>query len=663
MASLVLILTASALFLLSGFPAYVLPRRILLGRRIATALMLCGSLFGLAGVVLALAAPSTPVLDMAWALPWGSFSVRADSLSQIFLLPIFILPALASVYGLGCIGEGARLETRRLGLAFGVLAAGMTITAIARDGVLFLISWELMALAAYFAGSGDEEDAEARRAGWIYLVATHAGTLFLIALFALWYRVTGSFALEPNAAVEPAMAGVLFVLALIGFGFKMGLIPLHVWLPGFYAHAPSRVAAVLSPVMSKMGVYGLFLVTALLPAGELWWGQTALAVGALTAVGGIAFAVAQSDAKRLLAYSSVENVGIILMGLGLALLGRASGRADWSVLGAGGALFHVWNHGLFKSLLFLAAGAVEKSAGTRNMEKLGGLATRMPKTALLFTIGALAISGLPPLNGFASELPIYIGLLSTLGLDGGASHPGAAVAVAALAMTGALAVAAFVKGLSAIFLGNPRMTAGTQLRDPSAAMLVPMAVAAVACVILGTVPFLVVPLLDRAGAVWSSSATLPSLGTVAPYRSIGLLGPALVAAIALFALVAMAGKVRKRGLRGVTGNLGTWDCGYAEPTARMQYTSSSFGRSIVTLFKYLLYPKKLHPDVRGAFPRLSHHDDEVPDTVSERIVAPAVAYIEKVLPRTRWLQQGQTHHYILYMLVILFVLLAVGGVL
>jgi hypothetical protein len=194
-------------------------------------------------------------------------------------------------------------------------------------------------------------------------------------------------------------------------------------------------------------------------------------------------------------------------------------------------------------------------------------------------------------------------------------------------------------------------------------MLVPMALAAAACIALGTAPFLAVPLLDRAGALWASDAALPSLAALVPYRAVGMLGPALAAAIVLFALSAIRGKARKRGVRGAAGNIGTWDCGYAEPTARMQYSSSSFGRSIVGLFKYLLYPKKLHPDVRGAFPETSHHGDEVPDTVSERIVAPAAAYIGRVLPKMRWLQQGQTHQYILYMLAILFVLLGVGGVL
>ncbi|HCM26957.1 MAG TPA: hydrogenase [Treponema sp.] len=664
MDSMVLILSASGIFFLSGFPALLLRRHPAAGRRIATVAMICGSALGLAGVAAAIVSALTPSFDAAWSLPWGGFSVRADPLALVFLLPVFILPTLASIYGLGYAGQGTKDEDGpRLGLSFGILAAGMTVTAVARDGALFLLSWEIMAIAAFFAGSIDEDDAEARRAGWIYLVATHAGTLCLIAMFALWNRATGSFALVPNAAVDSGTAGTLFVLALVGFGFKAGLMPLHVWLPGFYAHAPSQVAAVLSPVMSKMGVYGLFLVTVMLPSGEAWWGEAALAVGAITAVGGIAFAAAQSDAKRLLAYSSVENVGIIVMGFGLALLGRVSGRGAWIALGAGGALFHVWNHGLFKSLLFMAAGSAERAAGSRDMDKLGGLAARMPKTAFLFTVGALAICGLPPLNGFASELPIYIGLFSTLGLDGRPAHPGAAVAVAALAMAGALAVAAFVKALSAIFLGNTRGAALSPARDPSAAMLGPMVLTAVACAALGSAPLLVVPLLDRVVAFWAASAGLPSLGAAAPYRALGIAGPALAAAVGLLALIAIARKPAGIGRRGSAVRIGTWDCGYARPTARMQYSSSSFARSIVTLFKYLLYPKKLNPDVVGAFPVVSRHDDEVPDTIHERIVLPFVAFIERSLPRMRWLQQGQTHHYILYMLVILFVLLAVGGIL
>lgn len=635
MLSLILILSASAACLSSGLPFL---------RRAAPAFLVAAGAVGLAGVGLAIGAESPPAIDLPWPLPWGSFSVAVDGISIIFLIPIFILPALGSLAGKG--------NGKPTGVFYGALAAAMTLVVIARDGALFLIAWEIMAISAFFAAIPKESDLETRRAGWIYLIATHAGTLFLFAAFSLWNAKTGSFALVPDGSVGKGVAGTVFILSFIGFGFKAGLIPVHVWLPGFYSHAPAHVSGILSGVMSKMGVYGIVRMTGLLPAPDFWWGGSMIAAGAVTAVGGIAFAIGQNNLKRLLAYSSVENIGIIAMGLGLALLGRAADQAEWIALGLGGALFHVWNHGLFKSLLFFNAGAVEREAGTMEIDRLGGLASRMPKTALFFGIGAAAISGLPPLNGFASEILIYLGLFKTVGT----SCLGAAVAAAALAMTGALAVACFVKAYSATFLGAARTVEGREAADPSALALGPPAVLALGCCLLGAAPILAAPLLDGAAAVWAGR-TLPSLTAAAPLGTVGIASIAVTAAAALAYLLAAVPKRRKAAL------VGTWDCGYARPDPRMQYTGSSFGRSIVTLFKYALYPKMLHPDVSGLFPRRTEHADEVPDTIQERVVAPFSAWFERFLPYVRNLQQGHTHFYVLYIVIfLLFLLLIAGGV-
>ena len=296
------------------------------------------------------------------------------------------------------------------------------------------------------------------------------------------------------------------MLALIGFGFKAGLMPLHVWLPGAHANAPSHVSAVMSGVMLKMGVYGIVRMTALLPVTAVWWGGTLLAVGAITGVAGIAFAIGQHDLKRLLAYSSIENIGIIAMGLGLALLGRSQNRPDWVMLGLGGALLHVWNHGLFKSLLFFNAGAIIHAAHTRDMDRMGGLAKRMPRAMALFVVGAVAICALPPLNGFASEWLLYIGLFRTLGLGGEPGFPAAAMAAVSLAMIGALAVACFVKLFGTVFLGSPRGETADHAHDPSASMMIPMIVLAAGCVCIGLFPMIATGLLENAVRTW---ATLP----------------------------------------------------------------------------------------------------------------------------------------------------------
>jgi hydrogenase-4 component B len=457
MVSVWLVLAAIATLGLGGLPGCLFSAPSRAGQRLTTALLLLGSGLGLAGAALALAEPTAPALAVPWSLPWGRFAVALDPLSVVFLFPVFIIPALGSLYGLGYWKHADHPGNgRRLGVFFGLLAGAMALVVVARDGILFLIAWEAMALAAYFAATAEDDNPDVVRAGRVYLIATHVGTLCLIALFSLWRRETGSFDLTPAPDLAGAAAAPLFILALVGFGFKAGLMPLHVWLPGAHANAPSHVSAVMSGVMLKMGIYGLVRLTALLPVPAAWWGGTLLAVGGISGVAALLYALGQHDLKRMLAYSSIENMGIVALGLGLALLGRFYGRTDWILLGLGGALFHVWNHSLFKSLLFLGAGAVIHAAHTREMDRLGGLARRMPWTAALFTTGAVAICALPPLNGFAGEWLLYAGLFRAADPVAGASFPAAALGAVALSLIGALAVACFVKALGVVFLGEAR---------------------------------------------------------------------------------------------------------------------------------------------------------------------------------------------------------------
>jgi hydrogenase-4 component B len=654
---MVMILLAIALLGLSGLPACGLSARSAAGQRLTVALLLIGSGLGLAGVLVSLGGTVPLSMEMPWNLPWGRFAVGLDALSAVFLLPVFVVPALGSIYGLGYWRQSEHQATgQRLGLSFGLLAGSMALVVVARDGVFFLIAWEIMALSAWLAATVNDDEPEVRRAGWIYLVATHAGTLCLIALFALWRRATGDFSLEPAALLPGPMANALFVLAVIGFGFKAGLMPLHVWLPGAHASAPSHVSAVMSGVMLKMGVYGIVRMTGLIPAPADWWGGLLVAAGAVTGVAGIAYAMNQRDVKRLLAYSSIENIGIIAMGLGLALLGRSLDRADWVVLGLGGALLHVWNHALFKSLLFLNAGAVIHATGTRNMERLGGLARPMPRVAALFVVGAAAICALPPLNGFAGEWLLYLGLFRTLGLDGEAGSPIVAVAAVVLALIGALAVACFVKLLGTVFLGAPRGTAGDRAHDPPASLLAPMIVLAAACLGLGLFPLLAAPMLDAAAGAWSpGSAPAPLLGTLVPFRWLSVAGLATIGLAGATALI-VRGLPRVRLARAA----GTWDCGYARPTARMQYSGSSFSGTLVSFFSFVLWPKTMRPVPRGPFPRSVRFRSFAPDAVLDRMVLPLFGVAGRCLPWLRLLQQGQIQLYLVYFVVILLVLF-VGG--
>jgi hydrogenase-4 component B len=653
---LYLLLIAIALLALSGLPSCLLSARSAVGQRMATVFMLIGSLLGLISVAASLCSPHAPSLSLTWGFPQSRFAVALDPLSALFLLPVFIVPALGSIYGLGYWKQADHpANGQRLGLFYGVLAGAMALVVIACDGMLFLIAWEMMALAAYFAATAEDDKPEVRRAGWIYLIATHIGTLCLLAMFALWRHATGSFCLAPRFL--PEVSSALFVLALIGFGFKAGLMPLHVWLPGAHANAPSHVSAVMSGVMLKMGIYGIVRMTLLLPTGASWWGPVLLAVGAISSVAGIAFAIGQRDLKRILAYSSIENIGIITMGLGLALLGRSLGHPTWVLLGMGGAILHVWNHSLFKSLLFLNAGAVIHVTGTREIDQMGGLAKRVPHVMVLFVVGAVAICALPPLNGFVSEWLLYLGLFRTIGFGTETGAPVAALAAVALAMTGALAAACFVKVLGTVFLGVPRRAEMAHGHEPGPAMLGPMLILACGCIGIGLFPLFVTPLLDAAVQTWAPSSTPLSIASVLPLKALTAMSAALVGLVtgaAFFMTLLLRFKSIRQGL--------TWDCGYANPTRRMQYTGSSFGDSLVNLTSFLVWPKNFQTALRGLFPRSSTFNRLVPDTVLDRLVTPILNRVGRTLPRLRIIQQGQVYMYVLYILVIMIVLLIVGNI-
>ncbi|MFA4972044.1 MAG: proton-conducting transporter membrane subunit, partial [bacterium] len=406
-----LLLSAIALVAFSGVPALVGRGR---GGGIAAALAMIGAATGLVFSTLAFLRGDLVSYFHAWPIPYAAFSVGLDPLSSFFLIPIFLLTALSALYGRAYMR--GRAGAGRSPLFFGLLAAGMAMVVIARNGMLFLISWEMMAIASFFLVTLDDDRANVRRAGITYLVATHIGTAFLLALFALMAAHAGSmeFSEWKGAAASLPSAGALFILALVGFGTKAGFMPLHVWLPEAHPAAPSHVSALMSGVMIKTGIYGLMRILTLLGAPPEWWGWTLIAIGAISGVMGVLYALAQHELKALLAYHSVENIGIIAIGFGLGLFGVSRGMPVVAFLGFGGALLHVLNHAIFKGLLFLGAGAVIRASGTGEIDRLGGLLKRMPHTAAAFLVGSAAISGLPPLNGFVSEFLIYLGAFAIL---------------------------------------------------------------------------------------------------------------------------------------------------------------------------------------------------------------------------------------------------------
>ncbi|MGD0138835.1 MAG: proton-conducting transporter membrane subunit [Tepidisphaeraceae bacterium] len=592
-------------------------------------------------------------LHLAWNVPYGSFFVEVDALAAFFLLPIFALSALAAVYGAEyLLPWRGRKSLGAAWLFYNFLVASMVLVVLAHNGVLFLLAWETMTLSSYFLVTFEHEQETVRQAGWTYLVASHLGTAFLMVMFVLLAHGGGSLDFDHYSS---ANAGALFLLAMVGFGTKAGFMPLHVWLPEAHPAAPSHVSALMSGVMIKMGIYGLLRTLTFLGPPPPWWGWVLIAVGLTSGVLGVLFALAQHDLKRLLAYHSVENIGIIALGLGVGLLGVSSRSPALEVLGFGGALLHVLNHALFKGLLFLGAGSVLHGAGRLEIDHLGGLAKRMPWTATTFLVGAVAISGLPPLNGFISEFLIYLGAF-----NGVTRHAGVAVpllaAIAGLALIGGLAAACFTKAFGVVFLGRPRTEHAAHAHEAGAAMRWPMVLLAAACALIG----LCAPLALRplAGVLLLVCGLAPQTITEQLAGAADLLRFVIAGSAAMLVLAAALAWLRRRLLAGrKVAQTVTWDCGYAQPSARMQYTASSFAQPLMTLFAPLLRTRRTLAAPEGYFPSSASLTTATPDAARIAVFEPAFSGVGWVLARLRWLQHGRIQLYVLYIALTLLVLL------
>lgn len=650
-------LTAFAIVLIaiSGLPSLFINRHSIWGQRVSVLLVCSGAVLGLSGCVLTFLSPDPSL----YVFPWISVQnglIGIDALSAFFLVPVFVVGSLASIYGLAYWRQTRNPRTApKLQFFFGLMLSGMVILIVSRHAMSFILGWEVMALSAFFLVGTEDDKSESRKSAFIYIIATHIGTLTLFCLFALWRDATGSFEFVPAAAgsLSTTVSNLLFFLTIFGFGMKAGIMPLHFWLPGAHANAPSHVSAVMSGVMIKMGIYGIVRMLSLLPNPPALWGWWILFFGMVSGLLGVAFAIAQHDLKRLLAYHSVENIGIILLGLGVAMLGLSYHKIVWTVLGMAGCLLHVWNHSLFKSLLFMGAGSVIHSTHTRQIDQMGGLARNMPWTASLFLAGAIAICGLPPLNGFISELYVYIGLLRIF-ISASRSGMLSVFAVPVLSMIGVLAVACFVKVYGTVFLGSSRSRSASHAREVPAYMRVPMIVLAFLCFCIGLVPAITVPILEKAIVSWMPENSLPASGpelsSLVPLGRLGLILPVLfVLGFLPVLLSVLIGHKQK--------NVGTWDCGYARPTSRMQYTSTSFARSLVDLFGWILRPKTHGLRVEGTFPVSVKMESHVDEVVLDRALLPFSRFVERNLGWWHRFQQGQTQQYLLYILVVLFALL------
>lgn len=642
---IVLALIDAALLLLVALAAPVLLRR---GAMAATAAVygaaavLTLGLAGLGGGVLVTGAASEITLPLG--LPWIGAAFRLDALAAVFLTLIGVGGAAASVYALGY-GRHEHDPSRVLPF-YPAFLAGMSLVVLAADAFSFLVSWEFMSLASWALVMAHHHDEDNRRAGYLYLMMASFGTMALLLAFGLLAGPDGTYAFAAmrGLARPDWQSGLILTLMLIGAGSKAGLVPLHVWLPQAHPAAPSHISALMSGVMTKVAVYGFIRVVFDL-AGEpaWWWGVAVLLPASITAVLGVLHALFQRDLKRLLAYSTVENVGIIFIGLGLALAFKANAMPAAAALAMTAALLHACNHMLFKSLLFFGAGAVLVATGLRDLEKLGGLLQRMPVVGYAFLGGCLAIAALPPLNGFVSEWLLFQAILLSPALPQWALKLMVPASGAMLALAAALAGAAFVRAFGIAFLGRPRGTEAMRAtegdREARAVMLALLA----ACFLIGAVPNLFIDALAPAAALTVQAAMpkqslLPLLSIVPVSQSRSSYSGLLVL---LFIL--MSSRLAIRVIHDYANNAirrgPAWDCGFPEPSPATQYTGDSFAQPFRRVFGALVLRAKVQSTMPPpGDPAPAKLAVEMHDVVWERIYAPISGLVRWASERLNVLQ-------------------------
>lgn len=593
-----------------------------------------------------------------------------DPLSTFFLLVIFLVSLPSAVYSVGYLaGEASVRKTALAWVLLALFVLSMAAVVTAKNAFLFLIAWEIMSLVSYFLVVFDTTHERSIKAGTIYIVMTHIGTALLIAAFMTVYRYAHSFDLEAMGAACRAMPGpvrdLVFLLLLAGFGTKAGIVPVHIWLPYAHPQAPSHISSVMSGVMIKTAIYGMIrFIFSMLGAGSPWWGTLILVLAVVTCLVGIIYALMERDIKRLLAYSSVENIGIILLGLGLSAFFLSRQLPYLAVFSMVAGLYHVVNHAAFKGLLFLCAGSVYKATGTRDIEKMGGLIRTMPYTAGFFLVGAMAIAALPPLNGFVSEwLTLQAFFLGAHPVAGGAKLF-LGVCAAMLALTGGLAAACFVKAFGVTFLARPRSRHAQNATEVSWSMRAGMAFLAAASVALGLAAAPVIRVLAKvAGAATGIDVSVmrfspnSSIVCLEPLRGVCLSTPFLAA---LFIALGAAGYAAYRSYAcGKTRRYKTWDCGYYAMGARNEYTATAFSKPFRIAFGFFLLPYRRTQKIRESFyhVRSFTYETHTTQVFKKYLYDKALALVLASARSMKRIQPGSIHLYLSYVFVTIVLLI------
>lgn len=612
----------------------------------------CAIVASCLGIVIGLMGLLAPnPLSMSWTsnIPFIECALNLDHLAAFFVFTISLVGLAASVYALGYVTEYyGKVSLGALGSLYNAFLLAMILVVLADNAFFFLVVWEVMSVASYFLVVTEHEKSEVRYAGIFYLIMTHIGTAFIILTFLVLFQGAGSFSFEAlreaGHALPEGLRTVVFFAALIGFGTKAGIVPLHVWLPYAHPAAPSHVSALMSGVMIKTAIYGLIRVYFDFLGGEFpwWWGVVILVVGTVSAILGVMYALMEHDIKSLLAYHSVENIGIILMGIGAGMIFSAYGFPELAALGIIAGLYHTINHAVFKSLLFLGAGSLLYATHTRNMEEYGGLLKRMPWTGLFFLIGAVSISALPPTNGFVSEWLIFQDLFLAYQIPDILLEILLPIAAAMLALTGGLALACFAKAFGISFLALPRSSHAKHAQEVPIPMRLGMGGLALMCLVLGVAPMFVIPLLDQVSTgfmgVSVTERVLSMDGwalTTANFASVSMPTLAIMllalSGVGLLIAILVGGRLKSRSYK-------TWGCGL-NVTSRMEYTATGFAQPIKRMFSAVYQPTvKLESEMLEEsryFAKRKHFDFHITPFFQQYLYDPVVNLFLRMSDRLR----------------------------
>lgn len=622
---------------------------------------LLGSLAGTGAAAIILATGGNHIISLPWSTAGIDLSLRLDPLAAFFLLPLFVLCLCAAGYAPAYLGTSAsKPRTALHWFFFNILVASMALVVTSANGLQFLIAWEAMSLSSFFLVISDYKEDSVRRAGWLYLLATHIGTAFLFVFFLEAGSRSGSLDFSAFVALKslpPLQALLLFFLILLGFGAKAGLFPLHVWLPDAHPAAPSHVSAVMSGVMIKTAVYGFLRFLTFLPPLPAWCGILVLSLGITGALFGILMAALQSDLKRSLAYSTVENIGLIFLGIGLWLYGSGTGHGVAAALALAGALLHVWNHALFKGLLFFGAGSLLHAAGSRRLSHLGGLLRRMPYTAGLLILAGAAVAALPPLNGFISEWFLYMSIFKAGQSATGGSAIFFLLLAAMLGLIGGLVLLTLSRLLGLALLGEPRRDRTAHSHEAPWPMLAAMLPLAGLCLAIGLFPALPFRTVLKAMAVvaGANNPAIESITAALPFGGNWSLTGSLLLGLAL--LICLVRYLRRAGSR----KMQTWGCGFAWPTPRMTYMAGGYSQlAQENLLCSCLQPKKEELQAGGLFPAAARFAQQSVDPVLQSAFAPLFSRLAERAYLFRRLQAGQLNVYLFYIFVATTLLLGWG---